>query len=180
MLPWPRSLLLKFFLTFWLATLLAFVGVIALLNGLLARDPQARLLPRAGIVHRLDKDTSGLMVVALLGALLVQLGLGLFAADVDSYTFDGPLAKLIDSGLAEQVTEWHEIWFNVLLGLVGVHVLAIVAYRKLKNTNLVPPMITGSKTLVGEVKPLRFAPGWLGLVVLAVAAVLVVGGLSLV
>ncbi len=35
-----------------------------LLNGLLARDPQACLLPRAGIVHRLDKDTSGLMVVA--------------------------------------------------------------------------------------------------------------------
>lgn len=35
-----------------------------LLNGLLARDAQATLLPRAGIVHRLDKDTSGLMVVA--------------------------------------------------------------------------------------------------------------------
>jgi 23S rRNA pseudouridine1911/1915/1917 synthase len=35
-----------------------------LLNGLLARDSQAMLLPRAGIVHRLDKDTSGLMVVA--------------------------------------------------------------------------------------------------------------------
>jgi 23S rRNA pseudouridine1911/1915/1917 synthase len=35
-----------------------------LLNALLARDPAARMLPRAGIVHRLDKDTSGLMVVA--------------------------------------------------------------------------------------------------------------------
>ena len=35
-----------------------------LLNGLLALDPMARLLPRAGIVHRLDKDTSGLMMVA--------------------------------------------------------------------------------------------------------------------
>ena len=35
-----------------------------LLNGLLERDPNAVLLPRAGIVHRLDKDTSGLMVVA--------------------------------------------------------------------------------------------------------------------
>lgn len=34
-----------------------------LLNGLLARDPAAAQLPRAGIVHRLDKDTSGLMVV---------------------------------------------------------------------------------------------------------------------
>lgn len=35
-----------------------------LLNGLLAHDPKASFLPRAGIVHRLDKDTSGLMVVA--------------------------------------------------------------------------------------------------------------------
>jgi 23S rRNA pseudouridine1911/1915/1917 synthase len=35
-----------------------------LLNGLLARDAAAASLPRAGIVHRLDKDTSGLMVVA--------------------------------------------------------------------------------------------------------------------
>ena len=35
-----------------------------LLNGLLAYDPQASCLPRAGIVHRLDKNTSGLMVVA--------------------------------------------------------------------------------------------------------------------
>jgi 23S rRNA pseudouridine1911/1915/1917 synthase len=35
-----------------------------LLNGLLALDAQAATLPRAGIVHRLDKDTSGLMLVA--------------------------------------------------------------------------------------------------------------------
>ncbi|NJM43683.1 MAG: RluA family pseudouridine synthase [Brachymonas sp.] len=35
-----------------------------LLNGLLAHHECHTLLPRAGIVHRLDKDTSGLMVVA--------------------------------------------------------------------------------------------------------------------
>ena len=35
-----------------------------LLNGLLARYPETAGLPRAGIVHRLDKDTSGLMVTA--------------------------------------------------------------------------------------------------------------------
>ena len=34
-----------------------------LLNGLLARHAGAAMLPRAGIVHRLDKDTSGVMVV---------------------------------------------------------------------------------------------------------------------
>ena len=44
-----------------------------LLNGLLARDARACLLPRAGIVHRLDKDTSGLMVVARQRQVMDQL-----------------------------------------------------------------------------------------------------------
>ena len=35
-----------------------------LLNALLHHHPGAAAIPRAGIVHRLDKDTSGLMVVA--------------------------------------------------------------------------------------------------------------------
>ncbi|MCW4454725.1 23S rRNA pseudouridine(1911/1915/1917) synthase RluD [Flavobacterium sp. MXW15] len=35
-----------------------------LVNALLFRDPVLSALPRAGIVHRLDKDTSGVMVVA--------------------------------------------------------------------------------------------------------------------
>ena len=35
-----------------------------LVNALLFRDPSLAALPRAGIVHRLDKDTSGVMVVA--------------------------------------------------------------------------------------------------------------------
>ena len=44
-----------------------------LLNGLLARDAQASTLPRAGIVHRLDKDTSGLMIVARTRQAMDQL-----------------------------------------------------------------------------------------------------------
>ena len=35
-----------------------------LVNGLINYDASLAYLPRAGIVHRLDKDTSGLMVVA--------------------------------------------------------------------------------------------------------------------
>jgi 23S rRNA pseudouridine1911/1915/1917 synthase len=35
-----------------------------LLNALLHHDPDLARIPRAGIVHRLDKDTSGLLVVA--------------------------------------------------------------------------------------------------------------------
>ena len=44
-----------------------------LLNGLLARDALAATLPRAGIVHRLDKNTSGLMVVARTRQAMDQL-----------------------------------------------------------------------------------------------------------
>lgn len=35
-----------------------------LVNGLLHHDPRLAELPRAGIVHRIDKDTSGLLVIA--------------------------------------------------------------------------------------------------------------------
>ena len=53
-----------------------------LLNGLLGRDPKAMLLPRAGIVHRLDKDTSGLMVVARTRAAMDALVAMIAARDV--------------------------------------------------------------------------------------------------
>ncbi|MEJ6023394.1 RluA family pseudouridine synthase [Ramlibacter sp. PS4R-6] len=53
-----------------------------LLNGLLARDPAASTLPRAGIVHRLDKDTSGLMVVARTRAAMDALVRMIAARDV--------------------------------------------------------------------------------------------------
>jgi 23S rRNA pseudouridine1911/1915/1917 synthase len=44
-----------------------------LMNGVLGLDAQAFNLPRAGIVHRLDKDTSGLMVVARTRAVMDAL-----------------------------------------------------------------------------------------------------------
>jgi 23S rRNA pseudouridine1911/1915/1917 synthase len=53
-----------------------------LLNGLLARDAKAAALPRAGIVHRLDKDTSGLMVVARTRVAMEALVRGIAAREV--------------------------------------------------------------------------------------------------
>ena len=44
-----------------------------LLNGVLFHHPGAARIPRAGIVHRLDKDTSGVMVVAKTEAAQVAL-----------------------------------------------------------------------------------------------------------
>jgi 23S rRNA pseudouridine1911/1915/1917 synthase len=42
-------------------------------NALLALDPSLAAVPRAGIVHRIDKDTSGLLVVARTAAAQVNL-----------------------------------------------------------------------------------------------------------
>jgi 23S rRNA pseudouridine1911/1915/1917 synthase len=44
-----------------------------LVNGLLLHRPGLALLPRAGIVHRLDKDTSGLLLVAATEAARTRL-----------------------------------------------------------------------------------------------------------
>ena len=44
-----------------------------LLNGLLFRNPGVANVPRAGIVHRLDKETSGVMVVAKTEAAQLSL-----------------------------------------------------------------------------------------------------------
>ncbi|MDO5102716.1 MAG: RluA family pseudouridine synthase [Lautropia sp.] len=44
-----------------------------LMNGLLHADPKAAKLPRAGIVHRLDRDTSGLLVCARSEAAFTSL-----------------------------------------------------------------------------------------------------------
>ncbi len=75
-----------------------------LLNGLLARDTQASLLPRAGIVHRLDKDTSGLMVVARRRQVMDQL-VGMIADRTVSREYlaiahgawQGPASRQVDS-----------------------------------------------------------------------------------
>jgi 23S rRNA pseudouridine1911/1915/1917 synthase len=54
-----------------------------LLNGLLAHYARACELPRAGIVHRLDKDTSGLMVVGKTLESVTQLVRAIAAREVD-------------------------------------------------------------------------------------------------
>ncbi|MEN3032807.1 cytochrome b/b6 domain-containing protein [Chromobacterium amazonense] len=112
----------------------------------------------------------GWMVVVMLLALGAQVLTGLFAADVDSYLYDGPLAKHIDSGLAESATGAHKLLFNGLLGLVALHLTAIVLYRLVKKQNLVGPMLTGYKKMAGEKPRLHFAHGALALAALLLSA----------
>ncbi|RYF75405.1 MAG: RluA family pseudouridine synthase [Comamonadaceae bacterium] len=77
-----------------------------LLNGLLALDPKAVLLPRAGIVHRLDRDTSGLMVVARTRAAMDALVAAIAARSVTRQYFaighkawSGPSPRQVDAAI---------------------------------------------------------------------------------
>ena len=51
-------------------------------NALLAHDPKLAKLPRAGIVHRLDKDTTGLLVVARTESARTTLAAALAAREI--------------------------------------------------------------------------------------------------
>jgi 23S rRNA pseudouridine1911/1915/1917 synthase len=51
-------------------------------NALLARDARLAKLPRAGIVHRLDKDTTGLLIVAKREAARMALAEALAAREI--------------------------------------------------------------------------------------------------
>jgi 23S rRNA pseudouridine1911/1915/1917 synthase len=54
-------------------------------NALLAFDPKLAVVPRAGIVHRLDKDTSGLLVVARTPEVHTALVAAISAREVERH-----------------------------------------------------------------------------------------------
>jgi len=82
-------------------------------------------------------------VLGLLALLGLQVGTGLFTNDEIAFT--GPLAPLVDEALSIRITGFHHQLANWVLGLVIVHVVAIVFYTLVKKDQLVPPMVTGWK-----------------------------------
>lgn len=121
----------------------------------------------------------GAMVVALLFAVLLQVAAGLFSADTDLGTVNGPLANLIADKWVDRLTSFHKFWINILLAMVALHVLAAVVYLVWKRQNLIGAMITGRKPLDDVVPPgkpapkLFFAPGRLAVSLLLAAAAVV-------
>ncbi|MAB11460.1 cytochrome b/b6 domain-containing protein [Hyphomonas sp.] len=85
-----------------------------------------------------------LSVIAMLAALCVQLGTGLFAVDVDGLE-SGPLSTLVSFEAGRQAAEIHEISFNILVALIGLHVAAVAVYLIFFKDNLVRPMVTGRR-----------------------------------
>ncbi|MDG6347713.1 23S rRNA pseudouridine(1911/1915/1917) synthase RluD [Luteimonas sp. 8-5] len=78
-----------------------------LVNGLLHRDPRLAALPRAGIVHRLDKDTSGVMVVARTLQAHTALVAQLSAREVHRQYLAVVVGALVSGGTADAAIDRH-------------------------------------------------------------------------
>jgi cytochrome b len=128
------------------------------------------LAGRGGAPYAGHNPLGGLVVFVMLALVLAQATAGLFATDGDFYS--GPLNHLISRSAGNQVTEFHEINFNVLLLVIIVHVAAVLFYLFFKRQNLIAPMFTGMKDDPnGELEPIVGSKLVVaGLTVLVVAA----------
>ncbi|MEO1964069.1 cytochrome b/b6 domain-containing protein [Hyphomonas sp.] len=147
--------------------------------------PGAMLGYLKSLKHGVHKPSFGhnpigtLSVIAMLVALCVQLGTGLFAVDVDGLE-SGPLSTLVSFEAGRQAAEIHEISFNALIALIGLHVAAVAVYLIFFKDNLVRPMVTGRRASedFGDV-PLSDAKlSWLRLAIAVAVALAAMWGIS--
>lgn len=130
---------------------------------------RAYLRGEAGVGPEIGHNPlGGWSTLALIGAMLLQVSLGLFAGDpYDGMT--GPLNSLVGVTLADTITELHEAFFNVLLGLIVLHLGAITFYA-VKGNDLVSPMVGGARPPLAGVTGIGPTPWVRGILAVALAA----------
>ena len=124
--------------------------------------------PKAYLGHN---PLGGWMILSLLLVLLVQALTGLFGNDDDAY--EAPLAHWLHHSTSSLITTLHAYNFDLLLGLIGVHVVAVLTHQFLRRDDMIKAMFTGVKTGVAGATAGRMVPNWRALVLLAVMAALV-------
>ena len=125
-------------------------------------------LPDREIGHN---AAGGWMVLTMLAALSVQASTGLFAGD--PIEGGGPFIDQVASGTQKLLNRVHDWNFNIILGLISLHIVTIIAYAVVKRHDLVRPMVTGTKRLPANMRQPRFANPLVAVLVLAGAAMLV-------
>lgn len=114
----------------------------------------------------------GLSALVLLSLLLVQVGLGLFAVDVDGLEA-GPLSYYLSFDAGRLAAELHETLFDVLLFFVTIHLAAIVIYRLVGGQRLLGRMVHGRGVARQPEGGLMFRSFWWWIPGLLLAALLV-------
>ena len=121
----------------------------------------ARTIHHRDTAHSYGHNPVGaISVLAMIALVLVVVGLGLFAVDVDGL-YSGPLSSYVSFKGGRHLAHLHYQWFQYLLAVIVLHLVAVAFYYVYKRQNLVAPMISGSRTVshVAE-EDLEHAPLW--------------------
>lgn len=151
-------------------------------------SPQARFSdflrgPRAAVAYLRGaaRETpghnplGGWSSMALWLVLLSQAGSGLFNSD--GILFDGPLYAAADTSVTDFLGSVHETAFNILLGLIALHLAAVAYYQFIARERLLGPMLRGhAEGRIGTGSP---QPWWWAVVIAGFFALLLWGGISL-
>lgn len=136
-----------------------------LLNGLLAHHKQAADLPRAGIVHRLDKDTSGLMLVGKSRQAVEALVRAIAAREVSRQylalahgRWQGSAEKGVDQPIGRDVH--NRLRMSVVRLDTGVGKAAQTTFRLLDVSD--SACLVACKLHTGRTHQIRVHMAWLG------------------
>jgi cytochrome b len=110
-----------------------------------------------------------LSVVAFLLALLVQAATGLFANDEIANA--GPFFGWVDQVASNRLTAIHHFNSNILLALIGLHLLAVVYYDALRKSGLSRALLTGRKPGVDRGEGIPSSRGVLALTIVVLLSV---------
>jgi len=124
--------------------------------------------PKAYLGHN---PLGGWMIVSLLLLLLLQAMTGLFGNDDSDY--EAPLSHWLDHDTSSLITALHTYNFDLLLGLIGLHVAAVLAHQLLRRDDMIKAMFTGTKTGIAGATAGRLVSTWRAFLLLGLTAALV-------
>jgi len=142
----------------------------------LLQNPLKAVKHIAALMRRQVADTRGhnaagsWAVLVMLVLLLTQALTGLFIADEDEL-IEGAYYGAVGGDLAGFFYQIHHVNAELLMVLVGLHIIVIPVYWLVAGKNLVLPMITGKMrwTRSSEPPPVKFQHWWVGLICMLVA-----------
>lgn len=95
-----------------------------------------------------------LSVLAMLSLLLIQVFSGFFSDD--EIANSGPWTRFVSADWVSFATEYHsDIGKAALLVLVGLHIATVIYYRRIKQVDLISPMLHGDKLLPAKTQASR-------------------------
>lgn len=114
----------------------------------------------------------GWMVLIMLIVISTQVITGLFANN--DLGFSGILSDYVKKETSDFLTQLHQLNFDILMGIIWVHLVAVFFYVLVKKDNLIKAMFTGNKKISSVVEEkLYFSSPLLAIIILSLICIFI-------